>query len=436
MRPSLKALYIFGGLILVSLAVVVFAEEGAMITVVLAGIFLVILFLDGLKSWPGSEFSIRHRLPNCLYMGATDHMELEVIVPDAWGACRMEIAVDVEEKITPVTVFYLMIDSLSRNLGTVPLTPLLRGKSSVDRIWVRWQGPLGLASWTRRIDIMNSLPILPNIRSVSQDAVKFSARDALFGIKPQWQLGNGSEFDALREYVPGFDSRAIDWKSSARHHKLICKEFQTERNHQIILAYDTAHLMREPINGIPKLDHGINCGLLLSYLSLKNGDRVGVMGFDSKVRQYLGPTGGVQNFTKIQQVTADLSYSSEEANYTLAMAELLSRLNRRSLIILLTDFEDTVTADLMIDNLKRLSERHLVVFVSLRDKDVFDFARKQVTQLDDLTGTVIAQDFIQERAIVLEKLTRMGVQCLDTSVEDLKVDLLNSYLHIKRREMI
>ena len=87
-----------------------------------------------------------------------------------------------------------------------------------------------------------------------------SSQEAIYGIKAQQQKGEGAEFEALREYVPGLDSRFIDWKHSARHRKLLCKEFRTERNHQVIMAFDTGYLMLEPVEGITRLDHAINAG--------------------------------------------------------------------------------------------------------------------------------------------------------------------------------
>ncbi len=86
---------------------------------------------------------------------------------------------------------------------------------------------------------------------------------------------------------PGLDSRFIDWKHSARHRKLLCKEFRTERNHQIVMAFDTGYLMLEPVDGITRLDHAINAGLMLAWVSLQGGDLVGTYGFDAAVRQYL-----------------------------------------------------------------------------------------------------------------------------------------------------
>ncbi len=436
MRPTILSIFVFAIIIVISLAILLIKDEWSIVCFILTGVFMGCFVLDGLGCRKSNEFSVRWRLPNTLYIGSTDYLELEVRVPSNWPVRQIETSVDFNEKLEAIDDFYFNIDPSSSNLLKIDLTPKRRGQAGIETIWLRWSGRLGLASWTEKLEINQQIPIIPNIRAVAKDALKFSSRDALFGIKPQWQLGDGSEFDALREYVPGFDSRAIDWKSSARHHKLICKEFQTERNHQIILAFDTGHLMIEPVKGLSKMDHAINAGLLLSYLSLKNGDKVGVMGFNSKVEQYLPPVSSVHNFQKIQQVCAGIEYSTEEANYTLAMTELLSRLNRRSLIILITDFVDTVTADLMIDNMARLSKKHLIVFVSLKDKNLYKYANKEIAALDDLSGAVLAQDFILERDVVIERLARLGIQCVDTTIENLRVEILNKYIHIKLREMI
>src|SRR5690606_37670883 len=132
-----------------------------------------------------------------------------------------------------------------------------------------------------------------------------------------------------------------------------------ERNHQVVLAVDTGHLMSEPLVGIPKLDHAINAGLLLSYFSLRAGDRIGFYGFDSAVRTFLEPSGGLRSFPRLQQASAALDYNHVETNFTLGLGELQGRLTRRSLVVVLTDFVDTVTAEIMVENVLRLSRRHL-----------------------------------------------------------------------------
>ncbi|MEM6825899.1 MAG: DUF58 domain-containing protein, partial [Pseudomonadota bacterium] len=111
----------------------------------------------------------------------------------------------------------------------VPLTPLRRGTARVDRLWLRWRGPLGLA-WSGRVEELDlSIPAIPDIRGVRRAALALERRSALFGLKPQTTGGDGAEFDALRDYSPGMDRRAVDWKRTAKHRKLLVKEFQAER---------------------------------------------------------------------------------------------------------------------------------------------------------------------------------------------------------------
>jgi uncharacterized protein (DUF58 family) len=164
------------------------------------------------------------------------------------------------------------------------LTPLRRGTARLVRLWCRWQGPLGLIQKRHIQELDTEIVVTPNVRWVKDEAVRLFSRDAEFGIKTQIERGDGSEFDALREFAAGMDQRAIDWKHSARHRHLLAKEFRTERNHNIVFAFDTGRLMSEPLGGVPKIDRAINAGLLLSYVSLRNGDRTMYFGFRCEAR--------------------------------------------------------------------------------------------------------------------------------------------------------
>jgi uncharacterized protein (DUF58 family) len=255
------------------------------------------------------------------------------------------------------------------------------------------------------------------------------------GLKVEKFLGDGSEFEALREYVPGLDHRAIDWKSSARHRKLLCQEFRAERNHQVVLAVDAGQLMSEPVAGVPKLDHAINAAILLGWFCLRTGDRVGLLGFDERVRQWSEPAGGMHTFQRLQAMSAEIDYRRVETNYTLTLAELSTRLRRRSLVVLFTDFLDTVTAELMIDNVTRLARRHLVLFVAVRDPSLQARALARPRSLGLLHQAVVAGDFARERHVVLERLRRVGAHCIDTAPDQFSMALVNRYLDIKRREL-
>lgn len=102
----------------------------------------------------------------------------------------------------------------------------------------------------------------------------------------------------------------------------------------------------------------------------------------------------------------------------------------------MTDFVDTITAQLMVENVGRLASRHVILFVTLRDPVLTDAMERRPRDLDGLAGAVIAGDMARERAQVLERLRRLGVFCLETDAGRLNTDLINRYLTIKTRELV
>ena len=92
------------------------------------------------------------------------------------------------------------------------------------------------------------------------------------------------------------DPRTIDWKASARHRRLLSQERRAERDHQVVVAIDTGRLMGEPLEGMPRLDHAVHAALLLGYVALRTGDRVGLFAFDERPRAWAAPAAGVESF--------------------------------------------------------------------------------------------------------------------------------------------
>ncbi len=318
----------------------------------------------------------------------------------------------------------------------LPVRSERRGTIGLDALWLRWRGPLGLVEqrWRKALDL--TVDVVPIIRGLRGAALHVINHDARFGTKVQQQKGEGSEFETLREHVAGLDNRHIDWKRSARHNKLLSKVFRTERNHQIMLAFDTGHLMLEPIEGKTRLDHAIEAGLLLGWISLRAGDLVGDFAFDAGVRQFISPAAGLPYLSKLQQGVARLAYANEETNFTLGLAELNQRLKRRALVVLFTEFVDTITAQLLVESLARIANKHAVIFVTMQDPAMTKLIRAEPTGFEPVAQSVIAHDVLRERAIVLEKIARMGVHVLDVPVGGLSSGLVNKYLLVKQRGQI
>jgi len=436
MRPTARTVLIFAAGIPLALLIVIYNPALWLLSLNYGILVLLAAGTDLLLSFPPRLLDIQVSVPERLHIGERSTINA-TISTTAWRRpTRFELIVDQLGDLDQAQVVAGNLQPGAELRIALPIVPRRRGRVSIDRLWVRWRGPLGLCEYVRNIALDRTIDVLPNVRGVQSAALQFFAQEALYGIKTQQQSGEGSEFEALREYTPGLDSRFIDWKHSARHRKLLCKEFRTERNHQIIMAFDTGYLMLEPVDAITRLDHAINAGLILAWISLHGGDLVGTYGFDATVRQYLGPIRGISSFARIQRATAELGYHHQETNFTLGLAELNARLKRRALVILFTDFVDTITAELLIESMQRIANRHVVMFITQRGSVLQRAVDAAPATFADVAQAVIAHDFLRERSIVFQRLERLGVHCLDVPSRGLSVALVNRYLLIKKRGLI
>ena len=436
MRPSLRCLLLFAAGIPVGLLPVVLDDRLWVCWLAYVALALLLCGADIVLSM--KSVRVKLGVPDTLYVGSQDPLRVAIEPPPAplRRAKSVELIVDLKEELEPQPLRRVELGAADTVRVEVPLVPRRRGTTGIEAIWIRWTGPFGLVRRQMHYPLVREVPVVPDVRAVRQAALRFfTARQFLAGLKVERYIGDGTEFDSLREYVPGLDHRAMNWKASARHRTLYCTEYRAERNHQVVVALDTGHLMCEQLGGLSKLDRAINAGLLMSYVCMRTGDRVGWFTFDAKVRSYTAPDSGAHAFRRLQQVSSEIGYSNVETNFTLGLAELSMRLKRRSLVVLLTDFVDTITAELMIENLARLSRRHFVLFVTLRDPKMEEMVERRPATLDDVYRSVVAGDFERERDLVLRRLGRLGVRCIDAPPERITTSLLNSYLDAKRREL-
>jgi uncharacterized protein (DUF58 family) len=439
MRPTLRCVLVFLAGIPLSLGAVAIDPRLWTLWITYLGAAATLAGLDGLLAMPKRKLRITAEVPAQVFIGDTGSAVIE-LVAGRRGAI-LELLAELDDDLTPQPPCRAELRAAgagqpARARVSVALVPRRRGDHALRTVHARWTGPLGLIEQRVAVPIDKRVGVVPNLGAVRAVALRmFSDRNFMAGLKVEKFLGDGSEFEALREYVPGLDHRAIDWKSSARHRKLLCQEFRAERNHQVVLAVDAGQLMSEPVAGVPKLDHAINAAILLAWFCLRTGDRVGLLGFDERVRQWAEPAGGMHAFARLLAMSAEIDYRRVETNYTLTLAELSTRLRRRSLVVLFTDFLDTVTAELMIDNVTRLARRHLVLFVAVRDPSLETRALARPRSLATLHEAVVAADFGRERHVVLERLRRAGAHCIDTAPAKFSMALVNRYLDIKRREL-
>jgi uncharacterized protein (DUF58 family) len=318
----------------------------------------------------------------------------------------------------------------------VKLVPLRRGRANLETVWVRWQGILGLVWKQRRLRLAEDIVIVPDVRALRERSAEFSHRDMLHGITARMQIGEGAEFEALAEFQQGMDRRSIDWKQSARHRRLLAKEYRTERNNNVIIALDSGRTMCEPLAGLPRIDRAVGAALLTAFVALKDGDRVSLFAFDSHPRVASKPVSGARSFALLQRLAGSVEYSDRETNYTLALATLATGLQRRSLLVVFTEFADTISAELMLQAMGTLLKRHLVLFILFRDEELEAFASAEPATPEDVTKAVTAASLLRQRRLVVSRLRRLGVHVIEAAHDQAGPALVNAYLDVKQRNLL
>ena len=320
--------------------------------------------------------------------------------------------------------------------AAITYRPNRRGTGEIDELWLRWTGPLGLGARQLTRAAAQTVRVWPNLAPVRSPSLQAFLRNSQFGLIARRIRGEGTMFEALAEFQPGMDKRRIDWKSSARHSHLYAKEFEAERNNQIVFAFDCGQAMCEPVGGLPRIDRAVTAALTTSYVALKGGDRISLFGFAARPELFTPFVSDARDFRRLQVAAAGLDYQAQEPNFTLALATLSARLKRRSLIVVFSDFTDPTSAQLMIESIGRLTQRHLVIFVTMQDEELSQIASDRPSDLQHLAMAVSADALLRQRALVLSRLRALGVDVIEAPYGAIGTRLIDSYLAVKRKGAI
>src|SRR5438309_1449259 len=148
--------------------------------------------------------------------------------------------------------------------------------------------------------------------------------------------GFSVEYLDHRPYSPGDDLRTIDWKILARTDKYHVKLFEDETNLRATILLDCSKSMAFQSKGVSKLVYGSYLAASLTYLMLHQNDAVGLVLFDSEVRQYLPPKARPTQFRRILELL-DHNYSKEDTDIAAVLHDVAERIPRRGLVVLISD---------------------------------------------------------------------------------------------------
>jgi uncharacterized protein (DUF58 family) len=396
------------------------------------GLWCAIVLCDYLLTPGRQAFDMRRLVPPRLSNGVRNRIEITV---DNRSSNRIVLLLGDD---TPwqferdAGELIMRLEPQARGQAAYHVVPRRRGTFDFGYLWMRVPGVLGLVVKQFRIDAKQSAKVYPDSAQIATYEL-FASRSRLaeVGLRPRASLGQGMDFDALREYHRDDEYRRINWKATARRQKIIVEHYEDEKSQDLIIVLDTGRLMAMETGGMTRLDHAINASVLIAYAAMRKDDRVGLLAFSRKAGAYLPPSKGKRQFNALYEKLQSLEASKEEPDFGELIGALGARNRKRSLIIIFTELSDVALSESSVQSLRSLYPHHLPLCVLIGDPAIKGQAAAEPMDLRMLYRKAGAVDFLVQRELSIAALRRAGVTVLEAAPEHLSSALLNKYLEIK-----
>src|SRR6266542_1476768 len=314
------------------------------------------------------------------------------------------------------------------------LRAIARGSAVVERVAVAMTF-FGVVERIASAGETTELDVLPNLRAVKRLHKQLNAF-ALRGLgaRAAPRIGKGREFDRLRDYVLDDDYRDVAWRASARHGRLIVREFRLDRSQEILLRLDQGHRMAARVAQITPLDQAVNATVLISYICNRMEDKVGLVAFDTDVDKGLPIGRGPAHLRAITAYVTQLEAAYRHTEYLTLATNLRRRLHHRTLILMLTVLPEKEERFGLLRAMEMLAPQHLPLIVVLNDPNLKAAARFLPADRAELSRTLVARELWMNRVELTKDLRARGALVVESTPEDAGIDAVNAYIDVKRRQ--
>lgn len=437
-RPSAKALMTTAALALLCLVHDTLLVEASGIFASsqlfygLAGLWLVILFIDVLVSKKPPEIEVLRRLPSNISVNATVKVELDIINHNK-QPCQVAIA-DLQPETWEHSLenpIMIALEPESSRTFTYQTTPRKRGLFTLYGTQCRVTSEFGFWQMDWVYSLETETKVYPDFRMLHDlSGLQGSATLRQEGIRKYQKRGAGMDFKQLRDYREGESLRQVDWRATSRFNKLISREFQDEKNQSVVIMLDAGQRMMVQDAKLNYFDYALNTLIALSHTILKNGDELSLLSFGQSNR-WLGKVKGVANISQVLNHFFDLHPRSIASDYLRAASELMEKCPKRSLVILVSSLRDEDFDDLLLA-VQLLQKKHLVAVASIEDELIQQINQTEIETKDD-AGTWLATQDLQGRIAKNRKaLESRGVICISAPAANITPSTINTYLKVKK----
>ena len=313
---------------------------------------------------------------------------------------------------------------------TYQLRPDRRGDAAFGAPHLRVASRLGLWQAQHRIGPAQAVKVFPDFSRLQGRALAAAERRVpAAGALRKRRRGEGTDFRQLRDYREGDSQRAIDWKATARRQRPISREYQEERDQQVVFLLDGGRRMWARDAGGSHFDHALDAVLTLAYVAQKQGDAVGLMAFGARHR-WLAPHKGRAGMERLLAGVYDLEPSETAPDYPLAAAALMGHLRKRAFVVLITNVRDEDDQDLRAA-CELLASRHVVLCASLRESALDQAGAAPVRDFTGALRQAAAAHYQQQRRDAIGRLGLRPGHLIDVAPAQLSQALIARYRRIK-----
>lgn len=254
--------------------------------------------------------------------------------------------------------------------------------------------------------------------------------DAMVGAYLSRYKGRGTDFEELREYVPGDDVRLLDWNVTARTGKPFIRLHREERELTMVLAVDISGSASFGSGRVTLRERAAEVAAGLAVSALKAGDKVGLLLFTEREELWVRPKKGRRHVLRIIRDVLEFSPASTRTAFATPMRRLARALKRRAMVFVVSDFlAGPEGEDAMAAAIGELNGRHDTACVHLVDEREYTLPDIGIVALEDAeTGEIREVDTssaaLRARftAAAQERLAAIGATLDRSGVDVVRLD--------------
>jgi uncharacterized protein (DUF58 family) len=317
------------------------------------------------------------------------------------------------------------------------LHPVRRGQYEFGQLRLYARTTLGLVQRRFTVPLSGTIKVYPSFQYLRRyELMAETSRWSGVGVRKHRRLGHSMEFEQIKGYVPGDDSRTVNWKATARTGTLMVNHYSEEKSQQIYCLIDKGRVMKMPFEGMTLLDYAINSALVLLHIALRRQDRAGLLTFAETPGTFLA----ADKRSAQRQAILEALYHQEtrflESNFEQVYALVRRKIPQRSLLVLFTNFETVSGLQRQLPYLRKMAAHHLLLVILFENTGLRELVNDPPKDLEGVYTQVIAEQFAYEKKQIIRQLRQCGILTLWTPPEQLTVQTLNKYLEIKAMQAI